>query len=119
MHFILLIYLIIPPHVLTTVTIGCIANGMLTNNTDNLTRWLNTQDSETCLCYALILNGSVVALNVFSSGSCQLFFNYLLYKEIQINLNSTLYLLQPLPTGLSIKSTDGSLVLSSSRLLSF
>ncbi|CAF1453717.1 unnamed protein product, partial [Didymodactylos carnosus] len=53
---------------------------------------------QTCLCYALTLNGSVVALNVFSNGACQLFFNYLSYKGIQINLNSTLYLLQPLPT---------------------
>ncbi|CAF1274581.1 unnamed protein product [Didymodactylos carnosus] len=103
MHFILLIYLIIPPHILTTVTIDCIANGMLTNNTDSLTTWLNTQDNETCLCYALTLNSLVVALNVFSNGSCQLFFNYLSYKEIQINLDSTLYLLQPLPRSLSVQ----------------
>jgi hypothetical protein len=92
-------FLLISIGMVSSISIGRVYKAYLVTP-DNST-WLSSQiNANTCLCNAMnLFNSKLLALNYFSSNqSCQLFVSTISAPQLISYSNSTLILLQPLPS---------------------
>ena len=84
-------------HRIESILIGQIDQAMLVM--DNPAMTVSTDNTVTeCLCQAYSSPTAVVAINYFAdNGTCQFFTSYKPGFVVRLGLESTLYLIQPLP----------------------